>query len=113
MALKPGDKLMSLTEVSEMLGIPLHTLYRWRYKGDGPVGYRVGRHVRYRREAVEAWLEQQVDQRWQLRRKNQSPSGPPGVEPSAEPVQAPRLRPSLSRRDFPTVRRPCSTSVDG
>jgi predicted DNA-binding transcriptional regulator AlpA len=23
----------------------------------------VGRHVRYRREAVEAWLEQQVDQR--------------------------------------------------
>ena len=24
-----------------------------------PVGYRVGRHVRYRREAVEAWLEQE------------------------------------------------------
>ena len=45
------------------LGIPVHTLYRWRYKGDGPTGYRVGRHVRYRREAVEAWLEQQVDQR--------------------------------------------------
>ena len=35
----------------------------WRYKGDGPVGYRVGRHVRCRREAVEAWLEQQADQR--------------------------------------------------
>ena len=54
---------MSLTDVSEMLGIPVHTLYSWRYKGDGPVGYRVGRHVRYRREAVEAWLEQHVDQR--------------------------------------------------
>ena len=54
---------MSLTEVSEMLGIPVHTLYRWRHKGDGPVGYRVGRHVRYRREAVEAWLEQQADKR--------------------------------------------------
>jgi excisionase family DNA binding protein len=40
-----------------MLGIPVHTLYRWRHKGDGPVGYRVGRHVRYRREAVEASLE--------------------------------------------------------
>jgi excisionase family DNA binding protein len=60
---KAGDKLMSLTDVSEMLGIPVHTLYRWRYRGDGPVGYRVGRHVRYRREAVEAWLEQQADQR--------------------------------------------------
>jgi excisionase family DNA binding protein len=54
---------MSLTDLSEMLHIPVHTLYRWRYKGDGPVGYRVGRHVRYRREAVEAWLEQQADKR--------------------------------------------------
>ena len=63
MTLQAGDKLMSLTDVSEMLGIPVHTLYRWRYKGDGPVGYRVGRHVRYRREAVAAWLEQQADQR--------------------------------------------------
>ena len=63
MTLHAGDKLMSPTDVSEMLGIPVHTLYRWRYKGDGPTGYRVGRHVRYRREAVEAWLEQQVDQR--------------------------------------------------
>ena len=50
MTLQAGDKLMSLTDVSEMLGIPVHTLYRWRYKGDGPVGYRVGRHVRYRRK---------------------------------------------------------------
>jgi len=46
MTLEAGDKLMSLTDVSEMLGIPVHTLYRWRYKGDRPVGYRVGRHVR-------------------------------------------------------------------
>ena len=36
MTLQAGDKLMSLTDVSEMLGIPVHTLYRWRYKGDGP-----------------------------------------------------------------------------
>jgi predicted DNA-binding transcriptional regulator AlpA len=49
MTLQAGDKLMSLADVSEMLGIPVHTVYRWRYKGDGPVGYRVGRHVRYRR----------------------------------------------------------------
>ena len=40
MTLQTGDKLMSLMDVSEMLGIPVHTLYRWRYKGDGPVGYR-------------------------------------------------------------------------
>jgi predicted DNA-binding transcriptional regulator AlpA len=53
-----GDKLMSLTDVSEMLGIPIHALYRRGDNGDGPIGHRVGRHPRYRREAVEAWLEQ-------------------------------------------------------
>ena len=63
MTLEARDKLMSLTDVSEMLGIPVHTLYRWWYKGHGPDGYRVGRHVRYRREAVEAWLEQRADER--------------------------------------------------
>jgi excisionase family DNA binding protein len=63
MTLQAGEKLLSLTDVSEMLGIPVHTLYRWRHNGDGPAGYRVGRHVRYRREAVEAWLEQQADKR--------------------------------------------------
>jgi predicted DNA-binding transcriptional regulator AlpA len=59
LTLQTGDKLMSLTDVSEMLGIPVHTLYRWRYKRDGPVGYRVA----IPSEAIEAWLEQQVDQR--------------------------------------------------
>jgi excisionase family DNA binding protein len=63
MTLQGHEKLMSLRDVSEMFGIPVHTLYRWRHNGDGPAGYRVGRHVRYRREAVEAWLEQQADKR--------------------------------------------------
>ena len=75
MTLQAGDKLMSLTDVSEMLGIPVHTLYRWRYNGDGPVGYRVGRHVRYRREAVEAWLEQQADQRCNRLKKRRPRTG--------------------------------------
>jgi excisionase family DNA binding protein len=63
MTVRARDKLMSLRDASEMLGIPVHTLYRWRCKGDGPAGYRVGRHVRYRRDAVDAWLEQRADKR--------------------------------------------------
>ena len=46
MTLEAGDKLMSLADLSVMLDIPVHTLYRWRHRGDGPVGYRVGRHLR-------------------------------------------------------------------
>lgn len=44
-----GERLMSIVEPSEMLGIPIETLYGWRHRGEGPVGYRVGRHLRYRR----------------------------------------------------------------
>jgi excisionase family DNA binding protein len=59
MTLDVGERLMSITDLSEMLGVPIHTLYRWRRKGEGPVGYRIGRHVKYRRATVEAWLETQ------------------------------------------------------
>jgi excisionase family DNA binding protein len=58
-----GERLMSIVELSEMLGIPIETLYGWRHRGEGPVGYRVGRHVRYRRTTVEAWLEDRLDRR--------------------------------------------------
>ena len=56
-----AEPLMSLVELSEMLGVPVNTLYGWRVRGEGPPGYRVGRHVRYRRSAVDAWLETQTD----------------------------------------------------
>jgi excisionase family DNA binding protein len=57
------ERLMTLPELSEMLGVPIETLYGWRHRGEGPVGYRIGRHVRYRRAAVEEWLETQADRR--------------------------------------------------
>jgi excisionase family DNA binding protein len=63
MMLDVGERLMSITDLSEMLGVPIRTLYRWRHKGDGPAGYRIGRHVKYRRATVEAWLEAQADKR--------------------------------------------------
>lgn len=56
------ERLMTLKDLSEMLGVPVHTLYAWRQRGTGPRGYRIGRHVRFRREAVEAWLDTRVDQ---------------------------------------------------
>ncbi|MEO6082571.1 MAG: helix-turn-helix domain-containing protein [Umezawaea sp.] len=58
-----GERLMSIVELSEMLGIPIETLYGWRHRGEGPAGYRIGRHVRYRRTTVEAWLEDRLDRR--------------------------------------------------
>lgn len=50
--LTPDDLADELREVST------ETLRAWRYRGTGPRFIRVGRHVRYRRVDVEAWLEE-------------------------------------------------------
>ncbi len=57
------DRLLSIPELAAYLGVPVATIYRWRYTRDGPVGYRVGRHVRYRLADIERWLETQRDSR--------------------------------------------------
>lgn len=42
--------------LSGVLGIPVRTIYAWRQRGEGPPAYRIGKHLRYRRSDVEAWL---------------------------------------------------------
>ena len=55
------SELLSPEDLAEYLKIPVATIYRWRYRGGGPVGMRVGKHVRYRLSEVEAWLDTRVD----------------------------------------------------
>lgn len=55
------DRLLSPTELASYLTIPVQTIYQWRHRGEGPPGYRVGRHVRYRWIDIQAWLEEQTD----------------------------------------------------
>jgi excisionase family DNA binding protein len=54
------EPLLSTDEVSRVLVIPAGTLANWRWMGTGPRFLRVGRHVRYRRTDVEAWIDAQV-----------------------------------------------------
>lgn len=53
--------LLSPADLAAYLAVPLATVYRWRSRSEGPRGYRVGRHVRYRLDDVERWLEGRVD----------------------------------------------------
>jgi excisionase family DNA binding protein len=55
-----SEQLLSPEGLSQELGVPVRTLYQWRYRGDGPPGFRVGRHLRYRRRDVDAWLEERA-----------------------------------------------------
>lgn len=53
-----ADELLTQREVAEMLKVAVRTLERWRQDGSGPPFVRVGpRAIRYRRTAVEQWLE--------------------------------------------------------
>lgn len=54
-------RLLSIEEVAEILQIPIPTLRAWRHKGTGIPSFRVGRHVRYDADDLEAWLVQQKE----------------------------------------------------
>lgn len=56
------NEWQSPEELAADLGIPVGTVYQWRYKGTGPRGYKIGRHVRYRRSDVGAWIEAHADE---------------------------------------------------
>ena len=53
-------RLLSVDEVAEVLGVPVKTLYQWRHKGVGPLGLRVGRHLRYRAADVSEWIDRRA-----------------------------------------------------
>jgi Helix-turn-helix domain len=54
-----ADRLWTVHDVSAFLGVPVGTLYQWRYLRVGPPAYRVGRHIRYDPAAVRTWLDTQ------------------------------------------------------
>jgi excisionase family DNA binding protein len=49
------DRLWSADEVSTYLGIPVKTLYQWKWRGEGPPVRKVGRHLRYDPATVKSW----------------------------------------------------------
>jgi len=51
------ERLLRPDEVAAILDVPLRTIYRWRSHHEGPRGYRIGRHVRYRVDDVDKWLD--------------------------------------------------------
>ena len=59
--MKRLDELLSPQDLAGYLDVPVKTVYGWRHRGLGPAGFRVGRHVRYRRSDVEEWISAQLE----------------------------------------------------
>jgi len=51
-------RLLSIKELSRYLDVPVSSIYRWRSEGRGPLGFKVGKEVRFRETDVLTWLEQ-------------------------------------------------------
>ena len=54
------DRLLTVEDLAEYLEVPVATIYAWRYHRQGPPGFRVGRHLRFRWSDVEAWIEDRI-----------------------------------------------------
>ncbi|MGI8514624.1 MAG: helix-turn-helix domain-containing protein [Acidimicrobiia bacterium] len=54
------DQLLTVEDLAEYLEVPVATIYAWRYRRQGPPGFRVGRHLRFRQSDVEKWILDQL-----------------------------------------------------
>lgn len=51
------DQYLTPGDLVALLKLPsVQTVYRWRKTGDGPPGFRIGKHLRYDPAAVAAWI---------------------------------------------------------
>jgi excisionase family DNA binding protein len=59
----PTDRLATVSEVAQYLGVSVGALRTQRHRGQAPgqLGVVVGRKLRFRTQDVEAWLEEQAE----------------------------------------------------
>lgn len=60
--LADAPEYLTVKQLAEVLQVPPGTIYRWRHEGCGPRAVRLsGRHVRFRRADVEAFVTGRVE----------------------------------------------------
>jgi len=55
--------LISPKELASELQVPISTVYRWNSERTGPTPYRIGKHIRFRRDDVDAWIATKAENR--------------------------------------------------
>ncbi|HKS94585.1 MAG TPA: helix-turn-helix domain-containing protein [Terriglobia bacterium] len=61
-AVQPRAELLTIEEAAELIRRPVATLRWWRATGQGPRSGKLGRRVVYKREDVEAWVRDSLDE---------------------------------------------------
>lgn len=50
---------LTTAEVGELIRRPAETLRYWRWRGEGPPSFKIGRRVLYDRDELKAWIDAQ------------------------------------------------------
>ena len=58
--MKSSDRLLTVQDLADYLDVPVATIYAWRYRRQGPPGFRIGRHLRFRWSDIERWIEDRI-----------------------------------------------------
>ncbi len=58
--MEPIDRLLTVQDLADYLGVPVATIYAWRHRRPGPPGSRVGRHLRFRWSDIEQWISDRL-----------------------------------------------------
>ena len=53
------ERLLTITEAAEELRTSVETLRYWRGRGEGPLGFRLGRRIVYRESDLTNWVDSQ------------------------------------------------------
>lgn len=56
----PDDPLLDQARAAMYIDTAPRTLETWRYQGRGPAYIKVGNSVRYRKSAIDSWLDAQT-----------------------------------------------------
>ena len=55
------ERLLTVQELSDYLGIPVATLYDWRVDRRGPKAVKLGQALRYPESAIRDWIQERLD----------------------------------------------------
>jgi predicted DNA-binding transcriptional regulator AlpA len=53
-------ELLTPKETSQLVKISIHTLAKWRSKGQGPDYVKTGKSVKYSRDTVNTWISEKT-----------------------------------------------------
>jgi predicted DNA-binding transcriptional regulator AlpA len=55
------DRLLTIDEISDLLQLPVQSIYKQRLLGLFCPAYKIGRHLRWKRDELFTWLETRKD----------------------------------------------------